>query len=558
MKKFLPVVLAAAVVGTCMAPAVSAEDAGFNLKACIASEPETLDPNMESSVDGATYALHMFECLMKYSMTDTLAASDGSDNVNIVLPDYGQAESYEVSEDGLTYTFTLRDGITWSDGQAVVAGDFEYSWKRLVDPASAADYGYLLDGIVENAAEIQAGEAEPDTLGVTAVDDKTLEIKLVAPCPYFLGLAAFPALSPIRQDVVEQYGNEWTDPGNLVSNGMYVLSDWQHDNYLEMTKNENYYEESEGPDTITWYLSADQTNMLASYQTGAYDFFDDIPVDQIQDLRDSGDAHTADQTGTYYLYISTKNIPDWRVRAAITLVIDREYIVESVTQGGQTPATGIVAAGITTVDGEDWTTAYPDMMWAALAEAYPDADLETYSGRCDLALTLLDEAVADGYDTSATINYEFNTSDAHKAIAEAIQSDVNSVLGLEMSLNNSEWQTYTNNLGEDKFGLARLGWIADYDDPITYIELFTNGNSYNYGEWENDEFTDLVNQAKTLEDSQERDEVLAQAEKILFGEGGFTVSPLYFYTQNYCINSEVKNVGWTPLGYFVFSHATRG
>ncbi len=557
MKKMLSVMLAAGVAASCMAPAALAEDAeGFNLKACIASEPETLDPNLESSVDGATYALHLFEGLMKYSMTDTPAASDESDNVNIVMPDYGQAESYEVSEDGLTYTFHLRDDIYWSDGEEVTADNFVYSWRRMVDPASAADYGYLLDGIVANAAEIQAGEAEPDTLGVTAVDDKTFEVTLEAPCPYFLGLAAFPTLSPLREDVIEEYGNEWTDPGNLISNGTYVLTDWQHDNYLEMTKNENYYEELDGPDTITWYLSADQTNMLASYQTDAYDFFDDIPVDQIQDLRDSGDAHTADQVGTYYLYISTKNVPDWRVRAAIALVIDREYIVDDVTQGGQTPATGIVAAGITTYDEEDWTEVYENQMWSSLQELYPDYDLEVYSDRCDLAVALLDEAVADGYDASATINYEYNTSDAHKAIAEAVQSDVNTVLGLDMSLNNSEWQTYTNNLGEDNFGLARLGWIADYDDPITYIELFTNGNSYNYGEWVSDEYTDLVNQAKALEDGEERDALLAQAEEILFGEEGWTCCPLYFYTQNYCVKSNIKNVGWTPLGYFIFSYAT--
>ncbi len=555
MKKSLFLAVAASVAATAMAPAAFAEES-FNLKACIASEPETLDPNLESSVDGATYALHMFEGLMKYVPTDTLAATDDSDNVNIIMPDYGQAESYDVSEDGLTYTFHLRDGILWSDGQEVTANDFVYSWRRLVDPESAADYGYLLDGIVVNAAAIQAGEADVESLGVTALDDKTLEIQLEAPCPYFMGLAAFPTLSPLRQDVIEEFGNEWTDPGNLVSNGMYVLTDWQHDNYLEMKQNENYYEEITGPDTITWYLSADQTSMLASYQTGAYDFFDSLPVDQIQDLIDSGDAHIAPQVGTYYLYVSTKNIDDWRVRAAITLAIDRENIVENVTQGGQTPATGLVAAGITTYDGEDWTETYPGMLWAGLQEQYPDYDLETYSGRCDLAVALLDEAVADGYDASTTINYEFNTSDAHKAIAEAIQSDVSSVLGLEMSLNNSEWQTYTNNLGEDKFGLARLGWIADYDDPSTYIELFTNGNSYNYGEWVSDEYTDLVTQAKALEDGEERDALLADAEKLLFSEGGFTCSPLYFYTQNYCINSSIKNVGWTPLGYFVFSYAT--
>ena len=250
-------------------PVLAAEDGEFHIRACIASEPETLDPNLESSVDGAVYAMHMFEGLMKYSNTENLAA-EGDSRVNLMEYDYGQAESYEVSEDGLTYTFTLRDGITWSDGQPVTAADFEYSWKRITDPATAADYGYILAGIVENAAAIQAGEAEPDTLGVTAIDDKTLEVKLEDPCPYFIGLCAFGALMPIREDIIETYGSEWTNPGNMVSNGAYVLTDWEHDSYLEMERNDSYYAEG-GPDKITWYLSDSQTAMLAAYQAGEYE-----------------------------------------------------------------------------------------------------------------------------------------------------------------------------------------------------------------------------------------------------------------------------------------------
>jgi len=556
MKKALSMVLALGLAVTAMAPAALAEETeAFTVSACIASEPETLDPNLESSVDGATYAMHLFEGLMKYSLTETDAA-EGTENVKVLLPDYGQAESYDVSEDGLTYTFHLRDGIVWSDGEPVTADDFVYSWRRITDPANAADYGYLLGGIVENAAAIQAGEAEPDTLGITAVDDKTLEIKLEAECPYFLGICAFAALMPLRQDIIEAYGNEWTNPENMVTNGAYVLSDWQHDSYLEMTRSETYYGGTEGPAKITWYLSDSQTNMLASYQADEYDFIDDIPTDQIAALRESGDAFSADQIGTYYLYMHTENIPDWRVRAAICLAIDRENIVENVTQGGQVPATGIVAAGVTNSEGTEWTEYVGEPMYNALAEMYPDYDLETYSGRCELAQALLEEAVADGYDTSATIDYEYNTSESHKAIAEAVQSDVSSVLGLEMTLNNSEWQTYTNNLGEGNFGLARLGWIADYDDASTYLELFTNGNSYNYGEWVSDEYTDLIAQVKSLPGGTERDELMAQAENLLFGENGFTVCPMYFYTQQFCMKSDIANVGWTPLGYFLFTYAT--
>ena len=556
MKKVLSMVLALGLAITGTSTFVSAEAAEETvINACIASEPETLDPNLESSVDGATYAMHLFEGLMKYEQTEDNAAIDDTENVKLLVPTYGQAESYDVSEDGLTYTFHLRDDIFWSDGEPVTAANFEYSWKRIVDPANAADYGYILNGIVENATAIQNGEAEASTLGITAVDDKTLEIKLEAECPYFIGLCAFAALEPLRQDVIEEYGIEWTNPGNMISNGAYVLTDWVHDSYLEMTKNDKYYGETAGPDKIKWYLNNSETAELASFQAGEYDFFDSVPVDQIGDLKDQGICHSANQVGTYYLYMNCDNIPDWRVRAAIALCIDRENIVENVTQAGQTPATGIVAAGITNSADAEWTDTYGEIMYQALAEAYPEADLETYSGRCDLAVQLLDEAVADGYDTSATINYEYNTNEAHKAIGEAVQADVKSVLGLDITLNNSEWQTYTNNLGEGKFGLARLGWIADYDDAITYIELFTNGNSYNYGNWTSDEYTELVNQAKALPGGEERDALLVDAEKLLFGENGWTVCPIYFYTQTYCVNPSVKNIGWTPLGYFLFDQA---
>lgn len=557
MKKAISVLLALGLTMSAVSVPVFAEEGGeFNIRACIASEPETLDPNAESSVDGAVYSMHLFEGLMKYTNNDEPAA-EGCDSVNLMEYDYGQAESYDVSEDGLTYTFHLRDGITWSDGQPVTAADFEYSWKRIVNPENAFDYGYILDGVVANAAAIQAGEADPDTLGVEAVDDKTFVVTLEAECPYFIGLSAFAALMPIRQDVVEEFGNEWTNPGNMVTNGAFTLSAWEHDNYIEMVRNESFYDPAT-PDKITWYLNDSQTSMLANYQAGEYDFFDDIPTDQIQTLRDSGDLFTANQIGTYYLYESCDNIPDWRVRAAICLAIDRENIVESVTQGGQTPATGIVAAGITDSEGTEWTERVGSPMYDALAELYPDADLETYSGRCDLAMQLLDEAVADGFDTSKTITYEYNTSESHKAIAEAVQADVSSVLGIDMTLNNSEWQTYTNNLGEGNFGLARLGWIADYDDASTYVELFTNGNSYNYGNWVNDEYTALIAEVKSMPGGAERDAKMEEAELALFGEGGFTVCPLYFYVQNFCIADGISNVGWTPLGYFNFHKAVQG
>jgi oligopeptide transport system substrate-binding protein len=494
-----------------------------DITACIASEPETIDPGLISSVDGSTYTQHQFENLMKYTTTGETYDSDPS-MLNTEIT-YGMAESYSstTNEDGtVTYTFVLRDA-NWSDGQPVTAADFVYAWQRLVDPATASDYGYILDGIVVNASEVQSGDVAPSELGIVAVDDKTLQVNLVTECPYFLELCAFASLMPLRQDVVEG-SDTWTDPANIVVNGPYIITEWVHDSYIKLAKNAAYYDAAAiaGPETITYYLSDSETAILSAYQAGEYDFIENFPADMIQSLVESGDCYIDDYVGTYYLYLSAKNIPDWRVRAAIALTIDRENIVENVTQGGQSPATGLVAAGIKDSAGNNFAStisAELPAMWQWLQMNIADAlelDLNEYEDRCELAEFLLDQAIEDGYDTDTTIYYYYNTSATHQAIAEAVQSDVNGVLGLNMELANQDWNVYTTGLAENTFGLARLGWIADYNDPITYLELFVNGNSYNYGEWVSDEYTALIDEAKSLPAGADRDALLYEAEGMLY------------------------------------------
>ncbi|HAX39590.1 MAG TPA: peptide ABC transporter substrate-binding protein [Clostridiales bacterium] len=511
-----------------------------DITACIASEPETLDPGLIASVDGATYTQHQFENLMKYANTGEQFQNDPSVLDTKIVN--GIAESYTstANADGtVTYVFTLRDA-NWSDGKPVTAYDFEYSWRRLVDPDTASDYGYLLDGIVVNAAEVNGGELTPDQLGVAAIDDKTFQVTLVTECPYFLEICAFASLMPLRQDVIEATSSEeatdaaevtetattqqWTDPTNIVVNGPYKMVEWVHDSYIKFAKNDMYYDAANvtGPDTITFYLSDSETAILSAYQAGEYDFIENFPADMIKSLQESGDCYINDYVGTYYLYLSAKNIPDWRIRAAITLVIDRENIVENVTQGGQSPATGITAAGIKDSTGENFAhTVSADMpvmfQWlqANLGDAL-DLDLSNYDDRCELAEFLVQEAAADGYDTSATIYYYFNTSATHQAIAEAVQSDVKSVLGLSFELANQDWNVYTTGLAENTFGLARLGWIADYNDATTYLELFVSGNPYNYSGWVSDEYSSIIAQAKAMTGGAARDALLYQAEPVLF------------------------------------------
>lgn len=557
MKKFLTLILCAAMVFafTACGGGGSSDGGDFVATACIASEPETIDPSLISSVDGSTYVNHMFENLMKYVPTDEKA--DESGNVMMTKVDLGQAESYEVSDDGLVYTFKIRSDAKWSDGEPVKAADWVYSWQRLVDPNTASDYGYFLDGVVVNAAEIQAGEKDPSELGIKAVDDSTLEITLCQDTPYFIEMCAFASLMPLREDVVSA-GDDWTTPEKMVCNGPYKLSEWTHDSVIKMVPNDQYYDAANlGPSEIDWYLSADETAILSAYQSGEWAFVESFPTDMIGSLQDSGDCFIDPYVGTYFLYLNCDQITDWRVRAAMVLSVDRDNIVTNVAQGGQTPATGFVASGILDSTGADFAFGSSDLgaMYAWLSEKYPDADLTTYEGKCDLAKKLYQEAVDEGaWDTNTTIVYNFNTDDTHKAIAEACGQDWSNVLGMKITLANQEWNTYTNGLGEHKFGVARLGWIADYNDPITYLELMVTGNSYNYGLFSNPAFDEAIKTAKATAAGPDRDKALYTAEETLFGEGGFPVCPIYYYTNMYC-NKTMKNIGYTPMGYYFFQYA---
>ena len=553
MKKTLALILALCMVMSLCAVSAFADD-GFVVNACIASEPETIDPGLISSVDGSTYVQHMFENLMKYQMVEENPADDPNMKLTEVV--LGQAESYEVSEDLTVYTFKLRDDIYWSDGVPVKAGDFVYAWQRVVNPETASDYGYFLDNIVVNAAAIQAGEKDPSELGIKAIDDKTLEITLEAPCAYFIEMCAFASLMPLRQDVVEGSDN-WTDPANIVVNGAYKITEWVHDSYIRMEPNEAYYDAANlGPSAIMWWLSDSETAILSAYQAGEWQFIESFPTDMIASLQASGDCFINPYVGTYYLYLNCSKITDWRVRAAMAISVDRENIVENVTQGGQSPATGFVASGILDSTGADFAYGVSELgaLYNTLQNMYPDADLSTYSGRCELAQQLYQEAVDEGaWDPNTTVVYNFNTSDTHKAIAEACGSDWETVLGLSITLENQEWATYTNGLGEHAFGVARLGWIADYNDPITYLKLMVTGNSYNYGLYSDEKFDNAISSAKAMLAGADRDALLYGAEETLFGEGGFPVCPVYYYTNMYCANG-LTNLGYTTMGYFFFQY----
>ncbi|MFR1051291.1 MAG: peptide ABC transporter substrate-binding protein [Oscillospiraceae bacterium] len=562
------------------APADSSAPAaeGFNLNVCVASEPQTIDPALNSSVDGAIMTQHMFEGLMKWA--DSGEAVEGVSNATQAKLVEGQAESYEKKDNGdgtVTYTFKLRDDIKWSDGKDVTAGDFVYAWRRLATPATAADYCYMID-MVKNYDVVNAGTptgemetvkdadgnevqqekmdyADPSELGVSAPDDKTFVVELTYDCPYFLEVCAFPATLPVREDVVSANPDGWThDVATYISNGAYTLTQWDHNAQIIMTKSENYYDADKmGPDTITFKLMDNDNAILTSYNSGELDFIQNVPVDEIPTLLGDGKLSIVPYIGTYYVCYNTEAAPfdDWRVRKAFTLAIDSQYIVENVTQTGQLPATGFVPSGVADVDATaDFRTAGGDY-WTA-----PTTD-EQYQKNVAEAKQLLADA---GYPDGAgfpTVTYTYNTNDNHKKIGEALQQQWQTALGVSVKLENQDWSVFLENRKQGNYQIARNGWIADYNDPISFLDMWLTGGGNNDAQYSNADYDAAIAEAKSTADPAARMAAMHKAEDQIIGKD-WALGPIYFYTQKYMLNDAVKGMYYTPLGYFFFGNTTKG
>ena len=528
-------------------------DGAYEITLNIASEPQSIDPALNSAVDGAIMLGHMFEGLMKWE--DSGVEANGSDGTaNNAALTYGQAASYEKAEnaDGtVTYTFTLRDDAMWSDGQPVTAQDFVYSWQRLVTPETAADYNYMIDCVV-NANEIMAGEKEPSELGVSAPDEHTFVVTLVNDLPYFTEICAFPATFPVRQDMIEAAGDQWTfDTATYLSNGPYTMTAWTHNSEIIMEPNQYYYDVANlGPDKITFKLMDDQNAMLSGFNSGELDFIEDVPQAEIAGLIASGDLKIVDYIGTYYVCYQTQKAPfdNPKVRQAFTLAVDRTYIVNQVTQSGQVEAGGFVPAGVYDAEGAsgaDFRTNGGDYY------APTDAD---YEANCELARQLLAEAGYPNGEGFPVVEYLYNTSDAHKAVAEALQYMWETELGVTVTLNNQEWAVFLQTRKDGDYSIARNGWIAEYNDPMSFLDMWLTGGGNNDAQYVNPEYDALIQAAKSTTDPAERMQAMHDAEDIIIGQD-WALNPLYFYTQKYMISDRINGMYYTPLGYFFFTYA---
>ena len=536
MKKLIAIALVLIMAFSVFGCTTSTED--FEIAVNFASEPNTIDPALNSAVDGAVMINHIFEGLYKW-------VDDGSGNATLAL---GQAQEVTPNADKTVYTVKLRDDIKWSDGKDVVAADFVYAWQRLVDPNTAADYCYMAD-IILNANEIMAGEMDKSELGVKAIDEKTLEITLHTACPYFEEIMAFPALMPIRSDIIEQYGDQWTfSPETYIGNGQYKMAEWSHNEFIKLVPSETYYDVDKlGPKVIKFALMDDTNAIYAAYRSGSLNFIQEVPVDEIPGLLSSGELKVHPYLGTYYCCFNTSKAPfdDVRVREAFSLVIDRNYIVENVTKTGQMPATAFVPSGISDAPG-----AKDD--FRAVGGDYMDVSAEKYQENCERARQLLAEAGYPNGEGFPIVEYLYNTSDNHRLIGEALQNMWQTELGVTVNLVNQEWNTFLDTRKNGDYSIARNGWIADYNDPMRFLDMWLTGGGNTAAQYSNPDYDALIMQAKSTSDLAERMSLMHQAEDILMGQD-VVHAAIYFYTDKY-MSQGIKGMYFTPLGYYFFGY----
>lgn len=535
LKKKIAILLSAAltmsaVVG-CSSSGNNAAGDGVVLNVQVGSEPATIDPAKNSAADAATLINHAFEGLMKLD-------KDGKTIVE------GQAAKYEVNDDQTVYTFTLRDDAKWSDDKAVTAEDFVYAWQRLVNPDTGADYNYMID-MVLNANDIMEGKKKPEELGIKAIDEKTVEVTLEKQTPYFLEVCAFPATFPVRKDIVESNGETWsTNPETYVGNGPYKLQSWEHQSKMTYVQNEKYYGvEDLGPDTINFVLMEDQNTILSAFKNGEILMGDDLPSEEIDAMKDNG-LVVESQLGTYYLSINTQKdvLNNEKVREALSLAIDRNYLVEKIAKGGQIPADTFVPTGLTDADGK--------------TEFHENAtkwyDVNDYEGNVKKAKELLKEA---GYENGKGLpSIELMCNQGHEPIMEAVQNMWKENLGVNSTISSQDWNVFIQTRKDGDFQVARDGWLADYNDPISFIDMWVTGGGNNNAHWSNAEYDKLVKEIKSTTDSAKRYELMHKAEDMLAKES--PVVPLYYYTDLYLISDKLEGMYTSPLGYKYFMYCT--
>jgi oligopeptide transport system substrate-binding protein len=494
----------------------------------------TLDPALNNSVDGYVMLCNLFEGLYRLDEND--------------VPVPGVAESHDLSDDGLTYTFHLRDNAVWNDGKPVTAHDFEYAWKRALAPETAAEYAYLMY-YVKGGEAYNGGTGSADEVGVKALDDRTLEVTLENPTLYFLKLAAFPTYYPVREDIVAADPDRWTlDPKTFISNGCYNLTQYNDKVNYVLEKNPAYWNrEIVKLAKVDVRMVEDVDSAWASYLAGDFDGLYNVPTTVVQDGVADGSVQIWPYIGTYFFAINVDQpkaaainakaaeaLQDKRVRQALSLAIDRKQITDYVRMDGSVPAYAYVPDAISDSTGKSFATKrYYDVT----------ADIAAAKG-------LLADAGYPNGEGFPVLTYTYNAGAAHEGVAQALQGMWRDNLGITVELKNTDWAAFQEQRNSHDFILARHGWIADYNDASSFLEMWITNSGQNNSGYSNPEYDRLIKEAQKEQDLAKRDAIMHQAEDILMED--MPIVPIFFYTNPKAQKPYVENLRVSPLGAIYF------
>ncbi|MCH1626219.1 peptide ABC transporter substrate-binding protein [Fredinandcohnia sp. SECRCQ15] len=493
------------------------------LRINIKSEPPTLHPGLATDSTSGVVLRHAFEGL-------TRVGEDGK-------PHEAMAEKIDISEDKKTYTFTIRDA-NWSNGDKVTAHDFEYAWKWVLDPKNQSDYASIIYNYIAGAKEAYNTKDisidKMNNVGIKATDDKTLVVNLTNPADFFLELTAFYTYLPVNSKTAKE-NPDWANKvdDNYVMNGPFVITDKSASITLE--KNKDYWDsDTVKLEKITMDMIDDENTEYQSFKKGELDWAgaptSALPTDVIPQLEKEGTLQTKVIAGTYWFKFNITKEPfnNANIRKALTYAINRKAIIENITQGGQKPAMAVV----------------PTTMIKDNEKGYfKDNDIDTAK---ELLTKGLKELGLTDASQLPAIALSYNTSEAHQKIAQAIQDMWRKNLGIDVTLSNAEWAVFLDNVDQGNFQIARGSWLADFNDPVNFLEIFTEPKGNNDTGWSNSGYNKLLTQASVETDSAKRLALLKDAEEILMDE--MPIAPLYFYTENWIQNEKLKGVVISPLG----------
>ena len=585
-----------------------------SLTVCLASEPDSIDPALNSAVDGATLLVHLDSGLYRYQkkandngleLTYDLAESVTKAAAAVVdhEPD-GDGWRAVNYPNGTRYTVKLREGIKWSDGSAITADDFIWSWNRASGASLGGDYCYMFETICDGVAHETDDVAFPG-LALNKIDDRTFTFDVMVDVPYIDQLLAFPTYFPVQRATVEAHdttepGTWATDPSTFISCGAYKMTAWEHNSYITLEKNPDYWDAANiKMDKITFALSDDDTAMLASYKANEYDMIDSVPNDEIDTLKADypNEFVVAGQMGTYYISFNINSsvfsakadteAKRAKVRKALGLFVNRKYIVDEIGKAGQEPANAFVSSGLSDPAGGEFVDHNGP---TGQGEGYYNKGLttEAYLANVAEAISLLKEV---GYtyneDTKKftdfpTFKYLYNTSSGHQKIAENFRDTLDQY-GITVTLESQEWNTFLQTRKQGQYDVARNGWLADYDDPSSYLTMWTTQSGNNDSQFGRDghgsaaiysadinndgtigddernltwgqSYDVLMDKAAKEDNAAKRFQLLHNAETLLMETGA--ICPIYYYTDIYMLKQNVSGFFSSPLGYKFFMYCS--